>query len=41
VPTDAEVDKWTRALYPSLRRRLSQDLLLDRERSGYSTDIRY
>ena len=41
APTDAEVDKWTRALYPSLRRRLCQDLLLDRERSGYSTDIRY
>jgi hypothetical protein len=40
-PTDAEIDKWTRALYPSLRRRLCQDLLLDRERSGYSTDIRY
>jgi hypothetical protein len=41
APTDAEVDKWSRALYPSLRRRLCQDLLLDRERSGYSTDIRY
>jgi hypothetical protein len=41
APTDAEIDKWTRALYPSFRRRLCQDLLLDRERSGYSTDIRY
>ena len=29
------------ALYPSLRRRLSRDLLLDRERLGYRTDIRF
>jgi hypothetical protein len=41
APTDADVDKWTRALYPSLHRRLRQELLLDRERLGYSTDIRY
>jgi hypothetical protein len=40
-PSDADIDTWTRALYPSFRRRFCQDLLLDRERSGYSTDIRY
>jgi hypothetical protein len=41
APSEADIDKWTRALYPPLRRRLCRDLLLDRERSGYSTDIRY
>jgi hypothetical protein len=41
APTDAEADEWARALYPALRRRICRDLMLDRERSGYSTDIRY
>jgi hypothetical protein len=40
-PTDAEVQDMLQALYPSLRRRLSRDLLLDRERLGYRTDIRF
>jgi hypothetical protein len=41
APTEAEADEWARALYPALRRRICRDLLLDRERSGYSTDIRF
>ena len=41
APTEAEADEWARALYPALRRRICRDLMLDRERSGYSTDIRY
>jgi hypothetical protein len=41
APSEADIDKWTRALYPPIRRRLCRDLLLDRDRSGYSTDIRY
>jgi hypothetical protein len=41
APTGAEADEWARALYPALRRRICRDLLLDRERSGYSTDIRF
>ena len=40
-PTDAEVEQLARALYPQLRRRLGRDLLLDRERLGYRTDIRF
>ena len=40
-PSDAEVQEMLQALYPSLRRRLSRDLLLDRERLGYRTDIRF
>ena len=39
--TEAEVDELLRALYPPLRRRLCRDLLLDRERAGYRTDIRF
>ena len=39
--SDAEVDELLRTLYPSLRRRLCRDLLLDRERAGYGTDIRF
>jgi hypothetical protein len=30
-----------RVLYPQLQRRLARDLLLDRERAGYRTDIRF
>lgn len=39
----AEVDVigLMRTMYPHLRRRLTRDLLLDRERLGYRTDIRY
>jgi hypothetical protein len=39
--SDAEVEELLRTLYPPLRRRLCRDLLLDRERAGYGTDIRY
>lgn len=39
--SDADVDELLRALYPPLRRRLCRDLLLDRERAGYGTDIRF
>lgn len=40
-PTDAEIQQLARSLYPQLRRQLGRDLLLDRERLGYRTDIRY
>ena len=39
--SDAEVDELLRAMYPQLRRQLCRDLLLDRERAGYGTDIRF
>lgn len=41
APSDEEVTELARALYPQLRRQLGRDLLLDRERLGYRTDIRY
>ena len=40
-PSAAEIDRLAHALYPQLRRRLGRDLLLDRERLGYRTDIRF
>ena len=40
-PSAAEIDQLAQALYPQLRRRLGRDLLLDRERLGYRTDIRF
>ena len=39
--SDAEIQELLRTLYPPLRRRLCRDLLLDRERAGYATDIRF
>jgi hypothetical protein len=39
--TEAEIDQLCQDLYAPLRRRLCRDLLLDRERAGYRTDIRY
>ena len=39
--SDADLHELARALYPQLRRQLGRDLLLDRERLGYRTDIRY
>jgi hypothetical protein len=39
--SDAEIQELLSALYPQLRRRLGRDLLLDRERHGYRTDIRF
>ena len=39
--TEAELQELCRALYPPLRRRLCRDLLVDRERAGYRTDIRF
>jgi hypothetical protein len=39
--SDAELLELCRALYPSLHRRLCRDLLVDRERAGYRTDIRF
>jgi hypothetical protein len=39
--SDAEIQELLRTLYPPLRRRLCRDLLLDRERAGYGTDIRF
>lgn len=39
--SDAEIQELLTALYPPLRRRLGRDLLLDRERHGYRTDIRF
>jgi hypothetical protein len=41
APTEEQVQTLARALYPTLRRRLCRDLLLDRERTGYRTDIRF
>ena len=40
-PSDAEIQELCRVLYTPLRRRLCRDLLVDRERSGYRTDIRF
>jgi hypothetical protein len=40
-PSAAEIDRLAQALYPQLRRRLGRDLLNDRERLGYRTDIRF
>jgi hypothetical protein len=39
--SEAELQELCRALYVPLRRRLCRDLLLDRERAGYRTDIRF
>jgi hypothetical protein len=39
--SEADVIVLMRAMYPHLRRRLTRDLLLDRERAGHRTDIRY
>ena len=39
--SDAEIVELARVLYPQLQRRLARDLLLDRERAGYRTDIRF
>jgi hypothetical protein len=39
--SDAEISELCQALYGPLRRRLCRDLLLDRERAGYRTDIRF
>jgi hypothetical protein len=39
--SEAELQELCRALYPPLRRRLCRDLLVDRERAGYRTDIRF
>jgi hypothetical protein len=39
--SDAEIEELLRTLYPPLRRRICRDLLLDRERAGYGTDIRF
>jgi hypothetical protein len=39
--SEGELQELCRALYPRLRRSLCRDLLLDRERVGYRTDIRY
>ena len=39
--SEAEVLELARVLYPQLQRRLARDLLLDRERAGYRTDIRF
>jgi hypothetical protein len=39
--SDAEIQELCQALYAPLRRRLCRDLLLDRERAGYRTDIRF
>ncbi|MET0145827.1 MAG: hypothetical protein ABW328_13735 [Ilumatobacteraceae bacterium] len=39
--SEAELLELVRALYPPLQRRLCRDLLLDRERAGYRTDIRF
>ncbi len=39
--SEAELVELARVLYPQLQRRLARDLLLDRERAGYRTDIRF
>lgn len=39
--SEADVIGLMRTMYPHLRRRLTRDLLLDRERAGHRTDIRY
>ena len=39
--SEAELQELCRALYPPLHRRLCRDLLVDRERAGYRTDIRF
>jgi hypothetical protein len=40
-PSEEQVQTLVRSLYPLLHRRLCRDLLLDRERTGYRTDIRF
>jgi hypothetical protein len=39
--SDTEIQELLRSIYPPLRRLLCRDLLLDRERAGYGTDIRF
>lgn len=39
--SEAELQELCRALYTPLHRRLCRDLLVDRERAGYRTDIRF
>jgi hypothetical protein len=39
--SEAEILELARALYPQLQRRLAREFLLDRERAGYRTDIRF